>query len=189
MSHRPGLTVLAGPSGVGKGTVARAIVDRHPEVFLAVSATTRPRRPGEVDGVDYFFVDRDWFERALGAGEILESAAYQGNLYGSLRAPVEAALAEGRPALLEIELEGARQVAGSMPGALLVFLEPPSEAELAKRLAERGTEDAATRHRRLERAKEEMAAAGEFDVVIVNDELEQTVRAVESAMGLGSAEG
>jgi guanylate kinase len=163
------LTVLSGPSGVGKGSVVAQIRRSHPEVWLSVSATTRAPRPGEVDGVQYHFVDRAEFERMVAAGAMLEWAEYAGNLYGTPRGPVEERLAAGTYALLEIELQGARQVRRAMPEARLVFLAPPSREELARRLVGRGTEDEAAIARRLGAAEVEMAAACEFDAVLVND--------------------
>jgi guanylate kinase len=163
------LTVLSGPSGVGKGSVVAEIRRRYPDVWLSVSATTRTPRPGEVDGVQYHFVTRSEFERMVSGGQMLEWAEYAGNLYGTPRGPVEERLAAGRPALLEIELQGARQVRRAMPEANLVFLAPPSREELARRLVGRGTEDEAAIAERLGVAEVEMAAACEFDVVLVND--------------------
>jgi len=165
------LTVLSGPSGVGKGTVVARVRQLFPHVWVSVSATTRARRPGETDGVEYFFVDRAEFLRMADTGELLEYAEYAGNLYGTPRAAVEAQLAAGRPALLEIELQGARQVRASFPDAYLVFLAPPSEAELRRRLAGRGTEQDADVALRLERARVELAAEAEFDAVVVNDDV------------------
>jgi guanylate kinase len=167
------LTVLSGPSGVGKGSVIGVVRRRHPHVWLSVSVTTRPPRPGETDGVQYHFVDRAEFERMVVAGELLEHATYAGNSYGTPRGPVEERLAQGVPALLEIELQGARQVRASMPEAQLVFLAPPSFDELARRLTGRGTEDPEVVRRRLDAARIEMAAEDEFDVVVVNDDLER----------------
>jgi guanylate kinase len=175
---------LAGPSGVGKGTVAAQIAGRFPEVYLSVSATTRAPRPGEVDGKNYFFVSRAAFETAVNSGEMLEWAEYNGNLYGTPRAAVDDALGQGRPSLLEIDLAGARQVRGSMPGALQVFLMPPTWRELERRLVERGTESPAERLARLTAAEREVAARGEFDFVLTNDDLEQTVGQLASIMGL-----
>jgi guanylate kinase len=167
------LTVLSGPSGVGKGSVIAAVRRRHPDVWLSVSVTTREPRPGEVDGVQYHFVGQAEFERMAAAGELLEHAVYAGHGYGTPRAPVEQRLADGVPALLEIELQGARQVRRAMPDAQLVFLAPPSFDELARRLVGRGTEDPERVRRRLDAARIEMAAEDEFDVVVVNDDLEQ----------------
>lgn len=170
---RSRLTVLTGPSGVGKGTVVAAVRERHPKVWASISVTTRPPRPHEVDGVDYHFVDTAQFVRMVQADELLEYAEYAGNWYGTPRRPVEDRLAAGLPALLEIELQGARQVRAAMHDALLVFLTPPSWDELVRRLVGRGTEDAEVINRRLEVAKAEMAAHAEFDAMIVNDQVER----------------
>jgi guanylate kinase len=166
------VTVLSGPSGVGKGTLVRALRARFPRVWVSVSATTRAPRPGEVDGVDYLFWTRDRFDTEVAAGRMLEWAAFAGNLYGTPRGPVEERMAAGIPVLLEIEVQGARQVRASLPEALLVFLAPPSFAELARRLAGRGTEDPAAVTSRLRAAEEELAAEPEFDVTVVNDSVE-----------------
>jgi len=170
--HRSRLVVLAGPTAVGKGSVAADVRARHPEVWISVSATTRPPRPGEVDGVHYWFVSDAEFDRMIGAGELLEWAVvHQAARYGTPRRAVETMLAAGRPALLEIDLQGARQVRESMPEALFVFLKPPSWEELVRRLTGRGTETAEEQTRRLETALEELAAEEEFDVTIVNHEV------------------
>jgi guanylate kinase len=166
------LTVLAGPTAVGKGTVAAYVRRHHPEIWISVSATTRRARPGEVHGQHYFFVDDAEFDRMVADGEMLEWAVVHGSAkYGTPRHAVEEALSSGRPALLEIDLQGARQVRESMPGALFVFLAPPSWEELVNRLVGRGTEDEAERERRLETARLELAAEPEFDVTIVNTEI------------------
>src|SRR5215831_9089639 len=173
---RPGsarLTVLSGPSGVGKDSVIELIRARAPGVWLSVSVTTRRMRPYEVDGVHYFFVERPEFERMVAAGELLEWAEFAGNLYGTPRAAVNARLAGGQPVLLKIDLQGARQVRQAMPSARLVFLAPPSWEELKRRLIGRGTDDAATIQARLDHAREEMAAQPDFDVTIVNHFVEQ----------------
>ena len=170
--RRTRLVVLAGPTAVGKGTVAAEIRDHHPEVWISVSATTRPPRPGEVDGVHYWFVSDDEFDRMVAAGELLEWAVvHQAARYGTPRDPVEERLAAGTPALLEIDLQGARQVRATMPEALFVFLKPPTWEELVRRLTGRGTESAAEQARRLETALEELAAETEFDKTIVNHEV------------------
>jgi len=175
--------VLAGPTAVGKGTLSAYVRDHFPEVWLSVSATTRRPRPGEVEGVHYHFVDTDEFARMERDGELLESAVVHGvNHYGTPRAPVEAALREHRMALLEIDLQGARQVRATMPEALFVFLAPPSWDELVRRLVGRGTEDEAERARRLETAKVEMAAEDEFDVTIVNDDVRRAAEELVSLM-------
>lgn len=166
------LTVLAGPTAVGKGTVAADIRARYPEVWISVSATTRPPRPGEVNGVHYWFVSEGEFDKMVADGDLLEFAVVHCTArYGTPRAPVERALAEGRPALLEIDLQGARQVRERMPEALFVFLKPPSWEELVRRLARRGTETGDERERRLATARLELAAETEFDETVVNTEV------------------
>lgn len=166
------LTVLAGPTAVGKGTVAAYIREHFPEVKLSVSATTRAPRPGEVEGQHYFFVDDEGFDRMLAQDELLEWATvHNSHRYGTPRGPVLEAAANGELVLLEIDLQGARQVRASMPDARLVFLAPPTWDELVNRLVGRGTEGEEERTRRLETAKVELAAADEFDAVIVNDEV------------------
>lgn len=175
--------MLAGPTAVGKGTVAAAVRDGHPEVWISVSATTRPPRPGEVDGVHYHFVTPERFDELVVAGEMLEWAIVHGrHRYGTPRGPVEAALAAGRPALLEIDLQGARQVRKSMPGALFVFLKPPSWDELVNRLVGRGTETPSERERRLVTAREELAAESEFDVTVVNHEVNAAAQELVTLM-------
>ena len=187
---RSRLVVLAGPTAVGKGTVAASVRAHHPEVWISVSATTRAARPGEVDGVHYWFVDDAEFDRMVAAGELLEWAVvHRSARYGTPRRPVEEALAAGRQALLEIDLQGARQVRESMPDALFVFLKPPSWDELVRRLTGRGTETVADQARRLETARGELAAEAEFDVTIVNHEVhaaaEELVALMAPARGRG----
>jgi guanylate kinase len=153
------LTVLAGPTAVGKGSVSADIRTRHPEVWISISATTRRPRPGEQDGVHYWFVSDAEFDRMIEADELLEWAVvHRAARYGTPRAPVQEALAAGRPALLEIDLQGARQVHAAMPDALMVFLAPPSWEELVRRLVGRGTENDEERGRRLATARPELAA-------------------------------
>ena len=179
------LTVLAGPTAVGKGTVSADIRARYPEVWLSVSVTTRPRRPGEIDGKHYHFVDEATFDAMVAAGDFLEWAVVHGrHRYGTPRRAVEEALRDGRPALLEIDLQGARQVRRSMPGALFVFLQPPSWDELVRRLVGRGTESAQERERRLDTARLELAAEPEFDVTIVNDDVHRATDELVHCMGL-----
>jgi guanylate kinase len=165
------LTVLSGPSGVGKGTVVAEVRRRHPGVWVSVSVTTRRPRPGEIDGVDYHFVDDGEFDRLIAEDGLLEWAEYAGNRYGTPAAPVRERLAAGSPALLEIELQGARQVRARDTDAQLVFLAPPSWAVLVDRLAGRGSEPPAVQERRLALAQAELDASGEFDVVVVNDDV------------------
>jgi guanylate kinase len=179
------LTVLAGPTAVGKGTVSAAVRRLYPQVWLSVSVTTRAPRPGEVDGVHYHFVDDAEFDRMVAAGELLEWAVvHRRARYGTPRRPVEAAIEQGRAALLEIDLQGARQVRRTMPEARFVFLAPPSWQELVRRLVGRGTETAEERERRLATAKQELAAEPEFDVTIVNDDVERATAALVRQMGL-----
>jgi guanylate kinase len=177
------LVVLAGPTAVGKGTVSSYIRDHHPEVSLSVSATTRKPRPGEVDGVHYYFVSDAEFDRMIAAGELLEWAVVHNSYrYGTPRPPIDAALAEGRRVLLEIDLQGARQVRAAMPEALLIFLLPPTWEELVRRLTGRGTEDTEEQQRRLETARIELAAQDEFDAKVVNREVSQAAREVVELM-------
>ncbi len=177
------LVVLAGPTAVGKGTVAAYVREHFPEVWLSVSATTRPPRPGETEGVHYHFVDDPEFERMRAAGEFLEWAVVHGRAkYGTPRAPVEQALAEGRMPLLEIDLQGARQVRETMPEARFVFLAPPSWEELVRRLTGRGTEGETERERRLATARVELAAQREFDETVVNDDVRRAADELVSLM-------
>jgi guanylate kinase len=163
-----GLTVLSGPSAVGKSTVVEAIRRHCPQVWLSVSVTTRRPRPGEVDGREYFFVGEQQFRVMIDDGRLLEWARYAGNYYGTPREPVAEHLAAGTPALLEVDVVGARQVRAAVPGALLVFLAPPSWDELVRRLTTRGTESAAVMEQRLEAARAELRAESEFDITLVN---------------------
>lgn len=169
------LVVLSGPSGVGKSTVVRALRARHPDLWVSVSTTTRFPRPGETDGVHYQFVTRERFEQMVAAGELLEWATFAGNLYGTPRGPVLDRLADGQAVLLEIDLQGARQVRAAVPGARLVFLTPPTWDELVRRLTGRGTESPEVVERRLATAREELAAEPEFDLTLVNTSVEEVV--------------
>jgi guanylate kinase len=173
------LVVLAGPTAVGKGTVSRHIRENYPNVLLSISATTRAPRPGEVDGEHYYFVSDERFDDMIARGEFLEWATvHNASRYGTPRPPIDAALAEGRSVLLEIDLQGARSVRREMPEALLVFLLPPSWDELVRRLVGRGTEETAEQARRLETAKVELRAQDEFDVKVVNREVGQAAAEV-----------
>ena len=186
-SPSPGqLTVLTGPSGVGKGTLVARLLQDHPQIWLSISATTRAPRAGEVDGQHYLFLSREAFEARVAAGGFLEWAEFAGNLYGTPRAEVEAELAQGRPVLLEIELEGARQVRRSFPQGRQLFLAPPSFEELERRIRGRGTDSEEAISRRLARAQLELEAAAEFDAVVVNADLEQALRDLESWLGFGN---
>jgi guanylate kinase len=175
------LTVLSGPSGVGKDSVIELIRARSPWIKLSVSVTTRKKRDYETDGEHYHFVTRQEFQRLIDGGQLLEWAEFAGNLYGTPRAQVEGWLAQGRPVLLKIDLQGARQVRAAMPEAQLVFLAPPSVEELKRRLIGRGTDDEDTIRRRLAHADEELAAEKEFDRTVVNDFVE---RAADELVGL-----
>jgi len=173
------LVVLAGPTAVGKGSVSAYIRENCPEILLSVSATTRPPRPGEVDGVHYYFVSDTEFDRMVAADELLEWAVVHNSYrYGTPRPPIDAALEAGNRVLLEIDLQGARSVKAALPSAVLVFLLPPTWEELVRRLTGRGTEDPAEQARRLETAKVELAAQDEFDYRVVNTEVGQAAREV-----------
>ncbi|WP_425553853.1 guanylate kinase [Isoptericola hypogeus] len=185
------LTVLAGPTAVGKGTVSADIRARYPNVWLSVSATTRPPRPGEVHGVHYLFVSAEEFDRMVDAGEMLEWAVVHGrHRYGTPRGPVSEHLAAGVPTLLEIDLQGARQVREAVHAqgvdAQFVFLSPPSFDELVRRLVGRGTESAEERERRLATARTEIAAEREFDVTIINDDVTRATDELARVMGVTS---
>ena len=186
--QQPTVTVLAGPTSVGKSTMSRFIRSAYPEVHFSVSATTRPPRPGEVEGEDYLFIDPVRFDELVEAGAFLEWATvHQKHRYGTLRSTVEEALAEGRSVLLEIDLQGARQVRQTMPEAQFVFLAPPTWDDLVSRLIGRGTESEDEQQRRLETAKMELAAESEFDVTVTNDDVERAAAELVKLMGFDPA--
>jgi guanylate kinase len=175
--------VITGPSGVGKGTLIRGLMEREPSLQLSVSATTRSPRAGERDGADYHFLSPEEFERRVRAGEFVEHADYAGRRYGTLRSELEERISEGIPVLLEIEVQGARQVRAAMPEAVQVFIAPPSLAALRSRLIERGTDDPDEVERRLAVAGEELAAQPEFPHVVVNDRLEDALEELAAVVG------
>ncbi len=181
------LTVITGPSGVGKGTLVARVLARHPSLWLSVSATTRDPRPGEIDGQHYFFLSREAFEQQVAAGGFLEWASFAGHLYGTPRGPVEDHLQAGQPVLLEIELEGARQVRQTFPAAFQLLIKPPSFEELERRIRGRGTDSEAAIERRLERARVELQAEAEFDAVLVNADLSAAVAELEQLLGFRDA--
>jgi guanylate kinase len=174
----PFLLVLSSPSGAGKTSIARRLLETRADLAYSVSATTRPKRPGETDGRDYHFLAAEEFQRRVAAGEFLEHAAYGGNRYGTLRSEVDAIFRRGRHALLDIEIAGSRQLRDSFPDAVHVFVLPPSGDELVRRLEGRNTEDAAAVRRRLDHAAEELAAVDEYGYAVVNDDLARAVARV-----------
>lgn len=176
------LIVLTGPSGVGKGTLLRSLLRRHPELYLSISMTTRSPRPREIHGRDYYFVTRPEFERMAANQQLLEWAEFAGNCYGTPRQPVEEQIQQGKWVVLEIELQGARQIFQSFPDALGIFILPPSMVELEQRLRHRASESEEAILRRLARAKTEVDAANEFDIRVVNDDLDQAIAQIESAL-------
>jgi guanylate kinase len=172
--------VITGPSGVGKGTLIAALREHRPELQLSISATTRDPRPGEEDGVEYYFLSDAEFDRRLAGGEFVEHASYAGHRYGTLRGELDRRTRRGAPVVLEIEVQGARQVRDAIPGAVLIFIAPPSLAALRERLKERGLDDEATIAARLVVAESEIAAQHEFPYVIVNDVFDDALARLES---------
>ncbi|MEO0967662.1 MAG: guanylate kinase [Cyanobacteria bacterium J06639_18] len=176
------LMILTGPSGVGKGTLMRTLLQRHPELYYSVSATTRAPRSGETDGINYYFVSRTNFEQLVASGEFLEWAEFAGNYYGTPRQPVLEKVNSGKTVLLEIELDGARQVRTSFPQATSIFILPPSLEELEKRIRSRNQDSEDAIARRLILARNEIEAADEFDIQIVNDDFEMALCSLEKAI-------
>ncbi|MEN9214792.1 MAG: guanylate kinase [Gloeomargarita sp. DG02_4_bins_56] len=182
------LIVLTGPSGVGKGTLLKHLCQRHPQLQVSVSLTTRAPRPGEIPGQSYIFVSREEFQAAIQAGALLEWAEYADHYYGTPRQAVEQALQQGKWVILEIEVVGARQIRQNFPQARLIFICPPTWATLEQRLRQRGQDSEAAMQKRLERAKQELQAAPEFDAQVVNDNLEQAIHELEIRLGLTYAD-
>ena len=180
------LTVLTGPSGVGKGAVVNRFLEIYSQVWLSISATTRAPREGEIDGVHYFFLDKQSFLDLINQKGFLEWAEFAGNFYGTPSKGVNERLSEGKPVLLEIELEGARQIKKTFPDASLIFLAPPSMDELERRIRGRGTESENSINRRLIRAKEELEAQQEFDSIIVNEDVNKASLELASKMNLST---
>lgn len=176
------LIVVTGPSGVGKGTLVRALLQRHPELYLSISVTTRLPRPDEIHGKHYYFVTRSQFEQMQNTGELLEWAEFAGNYYGTPRQPVVDKISQGKWVLLEIELEGARQVRQTFPSALRIFILPPSLTELEQRLRRRAQDSEEAIARRLQRAEAEINAADEFDIRVINDNFETALNCIEAAL-------
>jgi guanylate kinase len=179
--------VITGPSGVGKGTLIRGLLQRVPELELSVSATTRPPRPGERGGADYHFMDADEFDRRVSNDEFVEHATYSGSMYGTLRSELDRRLSNGTPVVLEIEVQGARQVREAVPEALAVFIAPPSREALRTRLIGRGTDAADEIERRMRTAEQELEAQPEFSHVVVNDRLEEATAELERIVRDGLA--
>ena len=180
---------MSGPSGAGKGTLIEGILPRFPHVEVAVSATTRPIRPGEVDGRDYHFLTPGEFEARVVAGAFLEHVTYAGNRYGTLRSEVDRIIAGGRWPLVEIELAGARAVRANVPGAVAVFIAPPSLSELERRLEERGTDSEGAIAERLATSRVELAAMNEFDHVIVNEDVGVAIEELATVLAAATGQG
>jgi guanylate kinase len=178
---RPRLFVVTGPSGAGKGTLIRALVGRRPDLAVAVSATTRERRPGEVDGREYTFLTDEEFQRRVGAGDFLEHVTYvSGHRYGTLKDEVERIAGEGRSPILELETQGAKEVQATAPDAVTIFVQAPSFGELERRLRERDTESAGEIGERLTLARRQAEEADDFDHVVTNDDVERAVGELEA---------
>ena len=184
MSYLGNLTVITGPSGVGKGTIVRKILETHSNVWLSISATTRQPRSGEIEGEHYFFLEKKNFQEIIDKEGFLEWASFSNNFYGTPKEMVKEKIDKGINVLLEIELEGARQIRKSFPKALQIFLEPPNLDELEKRIRGRGTESEEAIRDRLSIAKNELVAKKEFDAVVINKEVESTFKEIEGLMGL-----
>ena len=184
MSTLGNLTVLTGPSGVGKGTIVRKILDKHSDVWLSISATTRQPRAGEIDGQHYLFLEKKDFQKIIDSEGFLEWASFSNNFYGTPKKIVKEKIEKGTNVLLEIELEGARQIRKSFPEALQIFLAPPNLSELEKRIRGRGTETEESIRDRLAIAKKELIAKKEFDAVIINEDIEKAFKEIEGLMGL-----
>ena len=176
------LIIFTGPSGVGKGSLMRSLLQRHPELYYSVSVTTRSPRLGEINGKDYYFISRSKFEQLVAAGEFLEWAEFAGNYYGTPREEVEKQIRSGKSVVLEIELEGARQIRATFPSTLSIFILPPSFKELENRIRGRASDSEEAIARRLRRAQEEIHAANEFDLQIVNDDFETALNSIETAL-------
>ncbi|RRF99531.1 MAG: guanylate kinase [Coriobacteriaceae bacterium] len=189
MTRQSRLFVISGPSGAGKGTLVVQLRKEHPELGLAVSATTRSPRPGEVDGKDYYFLSEGEFKRRVAAGEFVEWAYVHGHMYGTLVKEVERLLAQGKSLILEIDIQGALNVKKVWPDAVLIFIEPPSLEELERRLRGRGTEDEQSIELRLKNAKHEMTLADDYDVCIVNDTVDRAVRELSDTIERYETEG
>jgi guanylate kinase len=176
------LIIVSGPSGAGKGTLVKEVLPRVPGLCVSISATTRPPRPGETEGVDYFFVSGEDFDRMIEAGELLEWASVHGNRYGTPKESVEKAVAEGMSVILEIDVQGAEQVLGQRPDTHLVFVTAPSLEDLRQRMTTRGGETEEQVRGRLERAREELQLAGEYEHVIINDDVSRAARELETTI-------
>ncbi len=174
------LIVLTGPSGVGKGTLLQRLLHECPDLFLAVSATTRSPRAGEIDGKHYYFLTREQFQERIKQNQLLEWAEYAGNFYGTLHQPVSRAIEQGQKVILEIELAGARQIRAKAPNAFQIFVSPPSLADLEARIRGRGQDSEVAIARRLDQAKIELAAAHEFDFQLVNDDLDSALQTLKA---------